>query len=285
MRRNRRIILLLAVTTIVALFCLPSFTAEKQQKKEQQDQNDIWTEGERRGPGPGRRGPGRRRFDLTEDEINDIMKELKETKPEKAKELEKLRKADPNEFQSELRKHGREEFGKILRERMNAWREKRRAEFLEWLAKNYRKQADELSKLKGQPDLYWKKFELIRREYWRIFEEEKRNPDLAEVLKEDLRLKKRRDDLLRRIKAAKNDKDKKKLTEQLKDVVSNRYDLIVRRKEIAYDRLLNWVEDLKRELKKSREDIHESRNKKVKADNVQKRVKDLIAGGAPFKWD
>ena len=284
MERGRRIIFLLATMMVVTLFCLPSFSAENNQKNEQQEQNDIWNEEDR---GPGRRGPGPRRFDLTESEIDQVMKELKKTNPEIAEKLDKLRKEKDKsrEFQDELRKYGGEALGKIMRERINKWRDRRREEFLEWLQKNYPKVSSELSKLKGKPDLYWKKFELIRKDYWRIFEEEQRNPELAEVLKEDLRLRKRRDDLLRRIKCSENDKDKKKLSEQLKDVVGKRYDLIVRRKEIAYDRLLNWIENLKKELKKSREDIEQSRKKQVKDENVQKRIRDLIAGGPPFKWN
>ena len=279
MERGRRIIFLLATSMVVTLFCQTGWAAGNDAKKqqEQKEEKDIWTEG-------APRRPRRPQLKLTEEEINRIMKRLKETDPKKAKELEDLRKQDPNQFRLQLSMHGGEEFGKIVSERINAWREKRRADFLDWLKKNYPKVASELSKLKGKTDLYLKKFELVRKEYWRIFEEEGRNPGLAEVLKEDLRLKKRRDDLLRRIKCSTNDKDKKKLTDQLKDVVGKRYDLIVRRKEIAYERFINRLEQLKKELKKSREDIATWRDEKTKADNVKKRMGDLVAG-RPFKWD
>ncbi|MGD8786701.1 MAG: efflux RND transporter periplasmic adaptor subunit, partial [Phycisphaerales bacterium] len=50
------------------------------------------------GAGP----PGGRQFQLTDEMIDKIMKGMAQTNPEKAKELEKLRKSDPEKFKSEL---------------------------------------------------------------------------------------------------------------------------------------------------------------------------------------
>jgi len=190
MELSRRVILILVIAAVATVAVLPCSAAEK-------DEKNIWTEDEPRGPGPGRRS---RRFELTEEEIDRVMKGLQESNPEKAKELAKLRETDPNQFNIELRRHGREEFGKIIRERIDKWRKRRRAEFLESLEKLVPKEAQELAKLKGtNPDLYAKKYELALKKYGRIIEEGRRNPELAEVLIEDLKLKKRRDELLKKI--------------------------------------------------------------------------------------
>jgi len=282
-----RTIILLLVTAVVVTTWTPLRGAAQKEK----DKENIWVEEEPRGPGRGPGpGPGRwpERFELTDEETNRILSSLKQSDPNAVKELEKLRKEDPEKFQAELRRYGREEFGKILRERIENWRHQRQTEFTDWLTKEYPKEAENLTKLKeNEPKLYFEKFDLIRNKYWRIFDEEKRNPELAEVLKEDLRLKDKRDDLVTRIKAAKNEKDKKKLLTELEEVVSKRYDLIVRQKEIAYERLLKWLEGLRNRVRESRDEIIKFQNKEVKAENVKKHIKDLTEESTPppFRWD
>ncbi len=294
MELSRKVILVLVIAAVAIVTILPCFADEK-------DKEDIWTEDERRGPGPGPgpgpgrppgpgRGPGRgpRRFELTDEEIDRIMKGLQESNPEKAKELAKLRETDPNQFSTELRKHGHghEEFVKIIRERIEKGRSRWRAEFLEWLGKAVRKEAEELAKLKEiSPGIYAKKFELVRRKYWRIFEESKRNPELADVLLEDLRLKKRRDELLRNIKATTSEKEKKKLVAELEEVVAGRFDLIVRRKQIAYERLLKRLNELRKHLRESRGEIAKWRDDKLKNENVKQRTLDLLEEPLKFNWD
>lgn len=284
MKTNYAIILLiLTLAAVLTVSSVPCWAQRTGEEKKEEGKEDIWTDEGPRPPGRGpRRGP--LRFELTDEEVERIMKKMRESDPGKAKELDKLRKENPEEFQSELRKHGREEFGKIIRERMNKWREKRRDDFIEWLGKNYRRDAAELAKLKGKAELYWKKFELIRNKYWRIFEEERRNPELAEVLKEDLRLRKRRDELLQKIKTEKDEKKRKELIAQLEEVVGDRYDLIIRQKQIAYERLLKRLEDLKRQIRESRGEIAESRQEKVKKENIKKRTEDLLKEIRKFKW-
>lgn len=149
-----RAILVLAIATVVALSVLPCSGAQNGK-----NEPNIWTEGKRMGPGPGpgaRPGPGPGRgpeegrgrgqgrggrFELTDEEIDRIMEGVKQRDPEKAEELAKIREKDPENFQEELRRHGREEFGKIIRERIERWRQERQAEFLEWLGENDSKEA------------------------------------------------------------------------------------------------------------------------------------------------
>jgi hypothetical protein len=273
------------MVAILTVSALPGWAQGTGEEKKDEKKEDIWTDEGPGGPGrgPGRRGP--RRFELKDHEIERIMKKLKETDPGKVKELEKLRKEDPEEFQSELRRHGREEFGKIIRERINKYREKIREEFIEWLGKNYPREAAELAKLKDKPELYWKKYELLKEKYWPIFEAEKRNPELADVLKEDLRLRERRDDLLRKIKTEKNEKKKKELIAKLQEVIGNRYDLKIRQKQIAYERLLKRLEELKKRIRESIDEIAEFKQEKVKKENIKKRKEDLLKEIKKFKWN
>ena len=136
------------------------------------------------------------------------------------------------------------------------------------------------------PNLYTKKYELTWNEYGRIFEESKRNPELADILLEDMKLQKMRDELVRKIKSTRGEKEREKLVTELKRVVAGRFDLIVRRKQIAYERLLRWLKEFQERLTESRGEINIWRDEKFKNDNVKKRTQDLI-GETPteFRWD
>jgi len=261
----------------------------------QKDEQSIWTEDQDRGPGPGpgpgpergqRRGPGRRRIELTNEEIDRIMKDLKERSPEKAKELEKLRDKDPERFNDELGRHAREEFLKVVGERIEKMHAERRARFLEWLAKNVSEEAEELAKLKEtSPNLYGEKYELVWKKYGRIYDESRRNPKWAEVLLEDVKLQNRRDELVAKIKTTNNKEVEKKLTAELEEVIGLRYDVILRRKQMAYERLLRRLEELQNRIKESRTDIRRAQDAKVKAENVKKRAQDLFEEKKVFNWD
>ncbi len=211
---------------------------------------------------------------------------MKERSPEKAKELTELRKKDPDKFREELRRHAREEFGRVVRERIEKWRKQRQEDFLEWLAKSLPDEAEELAKLKERdPKLYDQKYELALKKYGRIYEESRRNPELAEVHIEDIRLQKRRDQLLSKINATTNRREKQKLTEELEEVVGRRYDLIVRRKQIAYEWLLKRLEELQNRINESRAEILKAQDAKVKEGNIKKRTQELLEEKKGFPWD
>jgi len=280
MEISRAIILILAMTAVLAVSNQPC-------AGDQNGEESIFTEDDDRGPERGpRRGPGRGRFELTDEEIDRIMEGLKQRSPEKAKELEKLREEEPEKFNTELRRHAREELRKVTGERIEKWRQQRQADFLKWLTKNLPDEAEELAKLKERnPDLYDQKYELVLKKYGRIYNESRRNPELEKVLIEDLRLQKRRDQLLGKINASKSQREKKKLTAELEEVVGHRYDLIVRRKQIAYERLLKWLEELQNRIKESRADILKAQDTKVKAQNIENRTQELLEEKKPFNWN
>ncbi|MBN1803835.1 MAG: hypothetical protein JW837_01165 [Sedimentisphaerales bacterium] len=290
MELRRGIIIILIMATIAFV---PCYSGEKKTDK------DIWIEDEPKGPGPGggpggipghgepgRGGKGRGRFELTEEEISRIIKSLQENNPQKARELKELRQKDPNQFNIELRRHGREEFGRIFRERFDKWMKERQNEFLQWLEKAVPKESRNLTKIKEtNPNLYPDKYELIWKKYERIYEERRRNPELAEVLLEDLKLKETRNELVMKIRTSKDERQKQLWTAQLEQVVARRFDLIIRRKQIEYERLLQWLEELQDRITQSKEEIDKGLDKEYKDQNVKKRIQDLLKEAPGFIWD
>jgi len=146
--------------------------------------------------------------------------------------------------------------------------------------------AKELARLKDtSPDHYGEKYELVWRKYGRIYDENRRNPELAKILLEDVKLQKRRDDLIARIKATKNDRQQKRLQSELQEVVGLRYDLIVRRKQMAYEWLLKRLEELQNHINESRAEILKAQDAKVKEENIEKRTQELLEEKKGFHWD
>lgn len=262
------------------------------------------------------------RFELTDERIERIMERLKEAEPEKAEELEKLQEEDPNKFKAELRKTMRERFGKRTRKHGKERLGKRRSdgpgrggprghggphgsggppgyggpmagrmhrkhtELMEWLEKNYPEAAEQLRDLHGdKPELFSKRMGLGLKRYGRIMEAEKENPELAAVLKEDLELKQQRDKLLRRVRKAKNEEKKKEVLAELQDVVSARFDLIVKRKEMEYEELRKRLARLRQQVQKSEANVEKWKDTDYKAENVKTRVAELVGGTEDFRWE
>lgn len=273
MGKFRGIALLLAAAVTLTL---TGRTCRADEKKE--EDKTIFAEDEPRE----RRQPGS--FDLTDEEHNRLLDALRKSDPKKAKEIAGLRKKDPKKFSEELKKHApREEYDRIIGERVERWIERRRQErqdaFIDWLKENVPKVNEELEKLKNQDlDNYARKYDWAYRKYGRVFDESRRYPEEAKLLFEDLRLIDRRDYLIGKIKRTNNEKEKKKLIAQLERVLCDRYDLIVIRKEKAYRRLLRRLEDLQSSIQKSRAEIEEHKKKDIKDKNIQDRIKTLLEG-------
>jgi len=295
------VLVLAMATAILLIMALPCVAAEKEGE-------NIWDEDE-----------PKRQHRWTEERIEHVLNLLREADPEKVKELEKLRNEDPEQFKTELRKAMRAQWAKRAKERKDQrshrtpgapdrpfmrreGREGREGpgggrgrptrrrdghgEFLEWLKKNYPEEAEKLAGLKEEkPKLHMRRMELVLRRYRKIFEAEKENPKLAQVLKEDLQLKKKRDKLLRKIKAAADDNEKKELTAQLKEIVNSRFDLIVRRKQIAYEQLSKQLEKLKERVKKSEAEVDKWKDSKFKNENVKTRLEELVSETEKIRWD
>lgn len=285
MKTGYGIILVSAMAAVIMLSILPCSAQRTGEEKKE----DIWREDEPTGPREGPRrgpGPGRRRSQLTDEEIDRIMKGLKERDPAKAKELAKLREKEPEKFREELREVMRKQFNKRIGDHMDERRRKWRAGFLEWLGKNYAPVAEKLAKLKEQdPELYIKAFDRVVEKYGYIYRKWLQNPELGRVLKEKLELKEKQDRLLRKIRAARNDKEKKELIAQLEELVSSRFDLIVREKQIAYEQLLKQLEELQKRVEENQAEVDKWMEVQFKTENVKARVEELIRRTRKIKWD
>jgi len=128
-------------------------------------------------------------------------------------------------------------------------------------------------------------FDRTVEKYGYIYRAWRQNPELGRVLKEKLELKEKRDRLLRRIRASKSEKDKKKLIAQLEEVVSSRFDLMVREKQIAYEQLRKRLEELKKRVEESQAEVDKLMDVEFKTENVKARIEELIRRTRKIKWD
>lgn len=297
------LVLAMAAAILLLTAVLPCGAVEKKEE-------NIWSDDEPK--------YGSRQWEPTEEAIERIMKRLAEAEPAKARELQRLRRRDPEKFKAELRKVMREQFSRRLGEQRGrragqeprpvpgrpstgrggrvapaiasrertprGYLQERDAGFLEWLKKDYPEEAEKIAKLKEKkPEFHRRQLALTYRQYRRIFEASKENPKLAKVLKEDLELTKRRDMLLRKIRAASNKDEKKKLVKELKDAVSSRFDLIIRRRQIKYERLREELEKLREQVKQSEAEVEKW--KAAKSEKVKERLEELISKTEKFRWD
>jgi hypothetical protein len=102
---------------------------------------------------------------------------------------------------------------------------------------------------------------------------------------EDHALKKRREELRRRIRQEKSEAKRQELGLELSEVVARRYDLIVRQKVIAYEQLLRKLESLQNQIRQSKDEIAKWHDDELKRENVQQRIKALTHGKVKFNWD
>ncbi|MHC4271032.1 MAG: hypothetical protein ACYST2_01815 [Planctomycetota bacterium] len=288
--RKTRIFSLLAIFTISLCIGTVCFCAEG--KEDQGNQN--------------------KRLELTEERIERVMQRIEENDPDKAKELQQLREQDPEEFKKELstmlqQRRGRSEEGirrgrgrrdddadsgdreteeeeSERREERRRYFQRRAEEYLEWLKENYPNEAERLARVKEEkPDTYERNLIFSYRRYEPIMDASEDDPELAEVLKQELQLKIERDRLVLKIRSTDNEQQKEKLAEQLKEVVSERFDLIIKRKEIAYERMLARLERLKKEAEEGKVSLEEFINEKEQ--NVEERVQRLLSRERRFRWE
>ena len=295
MESKRGILTLLVVAAVVVLAYLPCATAQ-----DNNDENTRVREGqrmsrpggersgfrpdERGGRGGARQGRGgrlrpdgrRRRPELTDEQINSVLEELTKRDPNTAKELADLRQKDPNEFRNELRRNAWPEIGRII---MSSWAVRRQTDFLAWLEKYVPKEAEELARLKEtETDLYTQKYELAWRKYDRIYDQ-RWNPELTKVLVADLQLREKQRELQSKYRTAKAEEEKKMLWSQMEEVVSDRYDLLVRQKQMEYEQLLKRLEAMQNEVKASLKEVETWLDKGFKEKTVKERMDDLMTEG------
>lgn len=158
--------------------------------------------------------------------------------------------------------------------------------FMKWLGENYPDEVKKLSELKEKnPELFERQFYLIWMKYRRIYHAVRENPELAEIFKEQHELNSLQERLLRRIGSVKDEKEKKELIERLGEVLSKKFDLIVRRKQIAYEQLLRRLKELEKYVRESEAKVEEWQNPEFKKEQVKARIEELVGKEKKFDWD
>ena len=252
-----------------------------------------------------------------------MLEQVREIDPQKAEELAQLKDKDPNAFRTEVRNFMRERMmdrmGQIMeqnnipgrkpqgryessvrrglitpkgpgfegrgpemfRQHMQEWGE----EFIKWLKDDYPDEAAKIEQLQNGSPEYNRAMALLGRKFGRIYEASKNNPQLAEVLKEKLALRAQRADLVRQIKTATDEKQKKLLTADLEKTVGLQFDLIIKHKQLVCEDLAGKLKDLNKELDKKKADIEKWKNIDFKNQKVKDRVNELLAESEKFEWD
>ncbi len=230
----------------------------------------IWTEDLERESGRGQ---------LTKERLDQVIKYTSQGKAEEEKRLRKLYQDDQKKFWDEVR-----EFFQRNRPQGNGqgprggrWREqleRRHDEFLQWLKENYPELEKDLTRLRqDNPDEYFRRFLATHKKYESVRAMEKRHPELAAVLKKLIDLADDRDELLREIHCAGN-KQREKLIEELRDIVSRRFDLIVKKKRLQYRDLRRRLRQLQEELAGREQELGEL--KASKKHTTARRVEVLL---------
>ena len=270
---------------------------------------------------PGPDGPmmSKGQLEPTPAQMDHILAEIKEKNPQEANELTQLREKDPNAFRMELRNHMREQFmsrmleqkgtqqgepagqphamagpgtppkaghdmpgPEFMRERI----QERTDEFLKCLKENYPDEATKLEQIKkDNPDQYVRALIISGKKYGRICDAVKDDPNLAKVLKQQMELKDKRAELLKQIRATTDEKQKKTLTTDLEQIVGQQFDLIVKRKQMAYDDLTKKLADLQKEVNQRKAEVEKWNGKDFKSQKVKERVTELVNQPEKFEWD
>jgi hypothetical protein len=234
--------------------------------------------------------------------------------PQKADELTQLRDKDPNAFKAELVKHEDKPFDKahgkwqpqppmpgpgaqppigcdtpfggpgpeMLRERM----QEKADEYMKCLKENYPDEAAKLEQLKkGNPEQYMRALMISGKKYGRICQAVKDDPNLAKILKEQMALKEKRAELLKQIKTTTDEKQKKELTAGLEQVVGQQFDLIVKRKQLAYENLASKLAELQKEVDQRKAEVEKWKGADFKKQQVKQHVNELISETEKFEWE
>lgn len=278
------------------LCCLPAFCAEPVS-------SDIWTD---ESPMLDDYWSARR--------IDGFLDRLERDNPERAAELRKLREENPDKFQQELREEVKKMFQPPDQPRpggpegpqgqgpmgpgggpqgpgpeggrggrwMEHW-QRRHDEFIQWLEKNNPELAGELARIKDTDQAaYFSRVMEAHRIYDPIIDAEKKNPELAKVLKEDLILQKQRDELVQKIRGAQGT-ERERYIQELKALISRRFDLIIRKKTLQYQELEERLKRLQKELEKRQAEVMKLKGSKEQA--VEDHVKELTTQSEKINWD
>ncbi len=233
---------------------------------------------------------------LTESQIDRFLERLSQTNPARAGELERIRITDPQQFRWEIREEMANRFFQRIQPpdepapaeeptpteppaEPDAALLQKQAELIDWLEKNFPKQAKDL---KADLPLTAERMDELRGRYDPMMRAERINPPLAEAMKEDFRVQMRRDELLMAWQLE-NPDNREAIVNELEQLVSKRFDLIIRKRKLQHDHIRNRLNQLQEELDRQQKEINTLRN--AKKYSVRARVDELIQNAEKADWD
>jgi len=262
---------------------------------------DIWTEDQQQQD---------QQLELTKEQIEELLKELDRTQPQRSKQLRELREQDPIQFAlvihqiarrqaeqaAEAGRQGKQQPGQTGRqqtdqesrqERAARFREyllERLEEYMAWLEENAPAEAKRLEVLRPvDPEEFVNQVAISRRRYEPVMRAQKRNPELAKLMLEDIRLQDRRDGLLAQIAEATDDGQRNKLVDQLAGVVSQRFDVIVKKRRIKFAEIESRIEKMRRSLQTQKAELQRLVHQKRRV--TQQRLRELLQPAQPQSAD
>jgi hypothetical protein len=270
--------------------------------------------GQRGGGGRGGfagRGDPNRQFEIPQEFIDKLMAAIKEKDPAKAKELEILRNSNPAKFREELFKIGPELAKTIWDEGgygfgggrggrggdgrggpggrgqdQGPWSQQRNEDLLKFVRENFPADANNYDKVKNDQELGPRQLRIIDRMYGRLFDRVSDNPQMKDLLIQDFRLNREQlYPLLMKIGAIKDKTEKAKFRPELEKLLGQIYDVKVGIKEKDYDQLSVRLEDLKKTIEKSKEELGRWKDDSTKKAEVKKQTDNLLdPNRPPFGW-
>ena len=273
---------------------------------------DVW--GDKKGKKQGERR-------ITEEQIKGIMRHIAENNPEKAEHLRQLREKNPQEFREQMRliggwgdRNGKQQKGRGQGhdERTRAQRggqskgekgkermpgrgmpgrgggfggrmAERHDEYVKWFKKEFPEKAQKMEALREKyPEKYMKLMQGCQKKYSPIMKAQKSNPQLAKVLKEDILLRSQRDQLLKELRSA-DKKESKALKKELEEVVSSRFDIILKKKQLRYEEMLKRLQALEKKVNEQQAEVESLKDKKN--ETIEQRIEELVGKTEKISWD
>lgn len=242
-----------------------------------QEEDDIWKEVSFESEGD---------QELTEEQIQETLNSIKESDPNKAAELENLKNTDTGKFIAAIRTEIQKQLRSPKKPKQEEWKEhihKKHEVFLNWLKKHYPEDHKELIRLRNRDaEKFVQRVMDLMTIYEPIQKAQRINPKLADAMKKNLELQKRRDDLLLEIRFAPEDQQKE-LTAELQTVVAQRFDAIVLEKQLQHRWLRQRLNALTEKLENHALELESL--KKNKDQSVQDRIDELMGRTERVNWD
>lgn len=258
---------------------------------------DIWTEGPDGPP---------RQMELSKERLDQLVKHISQGNGQREKQLRELYNKDRDKFWSEAKEFFRKQHeegglsegdrrggpGRGARNgqsgsRSSRWREqlqKRHDDFIDWLKDNFPEVEKDLAQYREnqKPEEYFKRFSAVKDKYEHVMSTQRRNPELASVMKVEIELTDYRNELLNEFHRSDDKKRRKELVKQLTEVVGSRFDLIVRKKQLQFEELHRRLEKLQKELENREKELGNLIESKDEA--TKNRVQTLLNPKQKVDW-